>query len=129
MKRRGSLLTVVMTAMALSAGSCGNGATAPEPLTVSGSWSGTSQGVTLNLVLLEGVGGGVSGSGNLVGSTDNLALVVRQGTHADPNLTLVLGATGYQDMNFSARLTSANEMAGTLNGSGFDNFNLNLMRR
>lgn len=120
----------LMMALALSAAACKDSGTAPEPdPTVSGSWSGTSQGLTMNLTLSEGVGGAVSGSGNIVGDADNLALIVRQGTHVYPNLTLILGATGFQDLNFTARLSSATQMTGTLNGSGFDNFNLNLTKK
>ena len=120
----------MLVALALAATACKDNSTGPAaPPTVSGSWSGTSQGLTLNLTLSEGVGGAVSGSGNIAGGGLNLALVVRQGTHVDPNLTLILGATGYEDMNFAARLSSATQMTGTLNGSGFDNYNLNLTKR
>jgi len=116
--------------MALALAACGDGATEPEPdPTVSGSWTGTSQGVTLNLTLAEGLGGAVAGSGNVVGPDDNIALIVRQGVHVYPDLTLVLGATGFTDMNFTGRLSSGTQMAGTLNGSGFDSFNLNLTKR
>jgi hypothetical protein len=96
---------------------------------VSGSWTGTSAGVTLNLTLSEGIGGGVSGSGNITGGDENLALIVRQGSHVHPDLTLVLGAMGYEDINFAGRMSGETQITGTLNGSGFDNFNFNLGRR
>jgi len=129
MRRRAILLPLV-AALALSAAACGKDSTAPDPPpSVSGSWSGSSQGVTLNLTLQEGTDGAVSGSGNMAGGTDNIALVVRQGTHVHPNLTLILGATGYEDMNFTATVTTATQMAGTLNGSGFSDFDLNLVKR
>jgi hypothetical protein len=121
----------MLVALALAATACKDSSTAPAtPPTVSGSWSGTSQGLTLNLTLSEGADGAVAGSGNLAGDGGgNLALIVRQGTHVDPNLTLILGATGYEDMNFAARLSSTTQMTGTLNGSGFDNYNLNLTKK
>jgi hypothetical protein len=120
----------MLLALVLTAAACKDSPTvADAPPDVSGSWSGTSQGVALNLTLSEGIGGAVSGSGNIAGGTDNLALIVRQGTHVDPNLSLILGATGYEDMNFAGRLSSETQMTGTLNGSGFDNFNFNLTRR
>ena len=125
-------LVALVAMLALGLGGCGGESATeppPPPPTVSGAWSGTSQGVTLNLTLVEGAGGAVSGSGNIVGTDANMALTVRQGSHAYPDLSLVLGATGYQDMNFAARLGSATQMTGTLNGSGFDNFNLNLNKR
>ena len=129
MGARASLLLAI-TALALSTAACGRDSTAPDaPPSVSGSWSGSSAGITLNLTLQEGTDGAVSGSGNMDTGLDNLALVVRQGTHVDPNLTLILGATGYQDMNFTATVTSATQMAGTLNGSGFSDFDLNLVKR
>ena len=129
MAARASLLFVI-AAVALSTAACGKDSTAPDPPPlVSGSWSGSSAGITLNLTLQEGTDGAVSGSGNMDSGYDNLALVVRQGTHVDPNLTLILGATGYEDMNFTATVTSATQMAGTLNGSGFSDFDLNLAKR
>lgn len=124
LRRHGAILALLPFFLT----ACGDSTTEPEPdPVVTGSWSGTSQGATLNLTLSEGVGGAVSGSGNIVGS-DNIALTVRQGTHSYPNLSLVLGAQGYEDMNFAGRLLSEDEIAGTLNGSGFDDFNLNLTR-
>ncbi|MEQ9398188.1 MAG: hypothetical protein RJQ04_03380 [Longimicrobiales bacterium] len=123
-----ALFFLVLVTAAASA--CGDGATAPEPdPVVSGSWSGTSQGLTLRLTLSEGAGGAVSGSGNITGGTDNLALTVRQGTHTYPSLSLILGAQGFEDLNFAGTLVSETQIAGTLNGSGFDNFNFNLSRQ
>jgi len=117
-------------ALALAPVGCGDSGTGPElPPTVTGSWSGTSQGVTLNLTLSEGVGGAVAGSGNIAGPDGNISLIVRQGTHAHPDVSLVLGTQGYQDMTFSGRMSGETQIAGTLNGSGFDNFNFNLGRR
>lgn len=122
---------LLLLAVMLAAQACGDDSpAAPEPdPVVSGSWTGTSQGITLNLVLSEGTGGAVAGSGNMSGGDLNVALIVRQGTHVYPNVTLVLGAQGYEDLNFAGRLTSATAMAGTLNGSGFDDFNFNLVKR
>ena len=109
---------------------CGDGPAEPEPdPVVTGSWTGTSQGVTLNLTLNEGVGGQVSGSGNIVGPTNNIALVVRQGTHVYPNLSLVLAATGFEDLNFTGRMATETLISGTLNGSCFDDFDFNLTRQ
>ena len=45
--------------------------------------------------------------GSLAGSTESLSLIVRQGTRVQSNVTLVLGATGYEDMNFTGTLASA----------------------
>ena len=68
--RRGKVGLGLMLAVVLAVAGCGDGGTGPEvPPVVSGSWSGTSQGITLNLTLLEGIGGSVSGSGNIAGPT------------------------------------------------------------
>lgn len=129
--RRRVWIAAAWVAVLLAAGACsGDGPVAPEPdPVVSGSWTGTSQAITLNLVLSEGIGGAVSGSGNMSGGDLNFALIVRQGTHVYPDLTLVLGAQGYEDFNFTGRLTSATAMTGTLNGSGFNDFDFNLVKR
>jgi hypothetical protein len=128
--RRVAEMICLTTAMVLATTACGDSGTGPEtPPSVSGSWTGTSAGMTLNLTLSEGIGGAVSGSGNIAGGDENLALTVRQGSHVHPDLTLVLGAMGYEDINFVGRMGSEDVMAGTLNGSGFDDFDLNLARR
>ncbi len=122
----------LMALFALLGAGCGDSSTEPEPVpdpVVSGSWSGTSQGFTLNLTLNEGIGGAVSGSGNMTGPDGNLALIVRQGTHSYPNLSLVLGAAGYEDLNFAGKLVTETMISGTLNGSGFDDFNFNLTKQ
>ena len=36
---------------------------------------------------------------------------------------------GYEDMNFTGRMSGETLISGTLNGSGFDDFNVNLGRR
>jgi hypothetical protein len=130
MSRRARMLPLLL-ALTLPLAACGDSSAEPEPPppTVTGSWTGTSQSITLNLTLSEGLGGSVAGSGNIVGPDRNIALIVRQGTHVYPDLTMILGATGYTDMNFTGRLSGATQMSGTLNGSGFDNFNLNLTKR
>jgi len=120
----------VFLAVALSLAACSESPVEPVPdPMVSGAWTGTSQGFTLNLTLSEGIGGAVAGSGNIAGGDLNTALIVRQGSHSYPHLTLVLGSQGYEDFNFAAQLVSATQMAGTINGSGFDDFNFNLTKR
>ena len=122
------VLPLALTASLLAG--CGDSPSEPEPdPVVSGSWSGASQGLTLNLTPNEGVGGAVSGSGNTASEVDNHALTVQQGTHTYPNLSLVLGASGFQSLNLTGRMVSEDGISGTLNGSGFDDFNLNLRRR
>lgn len=124
-----TLTAVLSLALALVATGACDGGTAPDsdPM-VSGVWSGSSMGITLDLTLAEGDGGAIAGSGHIGGGGLNVALDVSQGTHVDPNVSLLLSAQGYEDMNFSGRMVSDNEISGTLNGSGFSDFNLNLRK-
>ncbi|MFQ5538646.1 MAG: hypothetical protein ACE5GJ_14490 [Gemmatimonadota bacterium] len=129
MKRR-SVYSVMAFVVLLAAGACGDTPAEPEPdPVVSGSWKGSSLGITLSLVLAEGLGGAVSGSGNVSAPDLTVALTVRQGTHTYPNLSLVLGAVGYEEMNFSGKLVTETLITGTLNGSGFEDFDINLAKQ
>ena len=103
--------------------------TEPEPdPTLSGHWvgstpvatsSGGSYTLTLDLTLLETVGT-VAGSGFLSAEgLVSLALSVKQGTNNYPSFSLVMGASGFQDITYSGTFNSATEILGKLNGSGF----------
>ena len=108
---------IVLTLAAVLA--CGD-ETAPLP-SLTGAWRGvfSSSGVTTTLPLtLTESGTSVAGSGNLASSNAAFALTAT-GTHAHPNVSLVLGATGFQDINLSGEFTAPNTVAATLNGSGY----------
>ena len=66
MRRRHVLLPLI-AALALSLASCGSSTSPKASRSVSGSWSGTSQGLTLNLVLAEGTGVEIDGRGFVKG--------------------------------------------------------------
>ena len=109
---------------------CGSDATAPEPdPTVTGSWSGTGNQFSLQLTLNQQPDGTVSGSGSISSAVGTLALTVLNGTHAFPNLSLTLGATGLLDTNLTGTVTSPTTIAATLNGSGFSNESINLTKQ
>ena len=108
---------------------CGSDATAPEPdPAVTGSWSGTGSGFTLQLTLNEQPDGSVAGSGSITLATGPIALTVLSGTHAFPNLSLTLGATGLLDINLTGTVTSATMITATLNGSGFSDESIDLTK-
>jgi|TARA_B100000809_G_scaffold92838_2_gene91500 hypothetical protein len=105
---------------------CGDGGTAPNP-TVTGTWGGNSGRTTLTLTLIEAVDGTVTGSGNLA-QDQNVALAVRVGTHAFPNLSLTLAPFGSYDLDLTGTVMSTTTIAATLNGSGFNNESIQLTR-
>jgi len=109
---------------------CGDDAVTPEPdPTVTGSWSGTTGDTTLQLTLNESATGTVTGSGNLSAPGVSLALTVSNGTHVFPNLSLILSASGFQDINLAGTVTSATSIAATMNGSGYANDAINLTKQ
>ena len=106
--------------LCLALAACGDSPTQPT-ITLTGAWSGTIDGQTLYLVLSEGAGGTVTGTGSLTYPGEGgVALTVRSGTHVTPNVSLVLEASGYDDTSFTGTVT-ASEIQAYLNGSGFLN--------
>jgi len=112
-----SLLALSVLAALLA---CGGSPAAPKPVSLTGTWIGTSATGTWNLTLSEAADHSISGSGTVQSGGTSIAVTVT-GTHADPAVSLTLASSGFADTNYSAHLTSATEMSGTLNGSGFSN--------
>jgi len=102
--------------------------TGPAIPSMAGTWQGTSEGLTLRMTLNQSETGAVSGNGTLSGSDMSIALTV-SGTHNHPNVSLTGQASGYSDMNYSGHFQSDNLVAGSISGSGFNNFTLNLNRQ
>ena len=112
---------------------CGDGGTEPEPdPVVTGTWQGNVQlggpPVTMRMTLVEGESGAVTGNGTLNAGTQQLPLTVESGTHQPPGVTLNLGATGFESMEFTGEFDGEDAIAGTLRGSGFSGETLNLFR-
>lgn len=109
---------------------CGDSSTEPEA-TVTGRWLGTlSSGTstaTVNLILAQS-GTSVTGNGTLVTSLESIALTAT-GTFVDPDLSLTISAQGFEQMNYTGRLVTDIQIDGTLNGSGFNNRVLNIVRQ
>lgn len=93
---------------------------------VTGHWSGVQSGISLDVDLVE-VDDSVTGTGNLVASTIFSPVTVT-GTHVQPNVTLTLSMPSYAPTVYTATLSSANAMVGTLTGSGFYRYPLSLTR-
>ena len=105
--------------LCLALAACGDSPTAPT-ITLTGAWSGTIDGQTLYLVLSEGAGGAVTGTGSLTYPGAGGVALTASGTHVAPNVSLVLEASGYDDTSFTGTVT-ATEIQAYLNGSGFLN--------
>ena len=113
---------------------CSESAVEPEPdPTVTGSWITTSvSSPTLLITMNEQANGSVIGSGTIEGSADTRAFTISSGVHVFPNLSLTLSATGFEDLNLTvdtSPLTSSTLISATLNGSGFDNVNIQLFKQ
>ena len=99
----------------------GDKATAPAVNTsATGSWTGTSSGSTLSMVLNDN-SGTVTGSGTLSASS-SIALTIT-GNHAGANVSLTMSAPGYEPLNYAGTLNDRT-IIGSLNGSGFTNQSL-----
>lgn len=92
---------------------------------VSGRWSGGDFELSLS-VLIARDGSDVTGSGNitLLGSSSSLTVV---GTWVAPNISLILQVSGFQDTNFTGTLHRG-VIEGELNGSGFNGYEMTLVR-
>ncbi len=118
------LLTLMLTG-------CGDdGPSEPDTPAVQGQWNGvinTNAGSgSLSLTLNE-ANGNITGSGTLTVTGDAIALTVT-GNYAPPNVSLQMTAPGFEPMNLSGAVNE-DEIAGTLNGSGFVNIAVTLDRQ
>lgn len=107
------------------------GLTATTALTITtvaaGSWSGSTDRQTFNMVLEEAPNGAVTGSGTGMQNGVTTAMTV-SGSHAHPSISFTMEMQGFQDINFSGAFTTNHRIAGNINGSGFNNIRLTLNR-
>lgn len=98
--------------------------TDPTPIDVTGSWSGanTELGWTLTMTLAQS-GNAVTGTGSLLGHP----LTIRGGV-AGATISVGLASPGYFAATYSGTI-SGNDIAGTVNESGFDNMPLDVSRQ
>jgi len=125
---RKAALALISVGLLVLTTACRDEPNAPKTPTVTGSWSGTTDNATLSLTLTESSDRSVSGSGHISSPSNSIALTVT-GTHAHPSVSLILKATGYQDVNFQGEFSADDRIIGSLNGSGFRNDAITLRRR
>lgn len=125
MRRLATVLPACTIALACTVAlACGDSPTEPDP-TVDGVWvgEGTIEGVgdfLLTIMMTEGEDGSVTGTG-WIGTVDDpevIALSIVEGTHTHPDLSVTLGAPGYDDMVYSG-VVAETQITGNVNGSGF----------
>jgi hypothetical protein len=99
----------------------------PPPPSMSGNWAASAGGYTFTFTLTEN-NGAISGMGQQQWASGTLAHTIT-GTHVHPNVTMTFKATGYQDTNFQGSFTNDNTVAGKLNGSGWVDQAISLLRQ
>ncbi|HEX7070928.1 MAG TPA: hypothetical protein VF190_08985 [Rhodothermales bacterium] len=125
-----SASVALLLAITLVGVGCDSGGDDDEP-SLTGRWvaNTTFQGVNLIIDLqLTQNGGNVSANGTV--RLVNIVAISGNGTYNHPSVALTLTSTGLEDMNFTGSVVSGNqEISGTLNGSGFENFSVSLRRQ
>ena len=93
---------------------------------IDGVWSGSSTGVSYSMTVVEN-DKMVTGSATIIVTGGSIALTVT-GTHAHPSVALTLNAAGFQPFSFNGSFETDDLITGLLNGSGFDNEQISLLR-
>lgn len=94
--------------------------------TIDGRWSGSSAGTNYSMTVTER-DKTVTGSATISAPSGSIALTVT-GSHAHPAVSLTLSATGYESFNFTGNFETEDLITGRLNGSGFVNEQISLLR-
>ncbi len=93
---------------------------------IDGVWSGSSTGVSYSMTVAE-IDKTVTGSATITTASVSIPLTVT-GTHAHPAVALTLSAAGYQPFSFNGSFETNDLITGRLNGSGFNNEEISLLR-
>ena len=93
---------------------------------IDGSWSGSIGSTNFSMTVTER-DRTVTGSATISGSGGSIALTVT-GTHAHPAVALTMSATGFESFNFTGNFETDDLITGSLNGSGFVNDQITLLR-
>lgn len=96
----------------------------PDDPRVTGVWSGSSGDISMTLVLIQVESGEVYGNGTL----STRSFVVGHGTHAYPNLSLLLRMGADEDFAFTGELVSDTLISGTIIGSRVYNGDIDLTK-
>ena len=94
---------------------------------IDGRWSGSVSGGTNFSMTVTERDRTVTGSATISGSGGSIALTVT-GTHAHPAVALTMSATGFESFNFTGNFETDDLITGSLNGSGFVNEQISLLR-
>jgi hypothetical protein len=122
--RRGTAACIAL-AMAGVAG-CSD-ATEPETTSVTGGWSGSAAGMSLNVGVTE-EDGKFSGFGNFSDRFGSIPVTVHGGRNGR-SIAMMLRADGYEAAAFKGTLVDPVTMRGTLDRSGFENDSITLYKR
>jgi len=129
---RSFLFLISLLFLAIST-SCDGGPAAPRTPSATGTWIGTRPTPTFTLVitftLSEGSAGGISGTGVATGPrTSNLTVL--GGTHTHPTISFTFDfGPEFDPATFTGTFTDGDTITGALNGSGFVDFALTLLRQ
>ena len=118
------LVWLVGVSVGLSLSACGGGGAAGPQGPMAGHWLGTATGLTMEWNLKDN-SGQLSGTGNFSVSTAALSVNI-SGSRADTTVNLTLTASGYQPATFTGLILSDTLVSGSLNGSGFGLFFINM---
>jgi len=123
------LFLVLLFAAVLLLG-CGGGdsSTSPSNPIMDGSWTGSIGGDVFSLSLSQdgnNVTGSVVGT-RADGQTESGTI---NGTNTYPNVSLTFSMTGFNPFTFTGTFSDANTVSGVLNGSGFTDESLTLVRQ
>jgi hypothetical protein len=109
---------------------CGddNGPTTPANPTMDGTWQGVAQGLAVFVLELSQSGTTVTGDGTISDATrvDNVTV---DGSNVYPDVTLTISIVGYNPITFTGSFSDDNTVSGVLNGSGFVDEPLTLVKQ
>jgi hypothetical protein len=81
------------------------------------------------MVLIEAMSGSIQGAGSVSGP-EGMGTVEVTGVHTFPNVSLTIRSAGFENGNFTGVMDAAGGvMSGTVNGFGFVNSPVSLLRQ
>ncbi len=94
---------------------------------IEGVWSGSNAVVTFSMTVVEN-NKTVTGTGTITGSTGGFLALTVTGTHVHPSVALTLSSPGFLPFSFNGSFETDDLITGLLNGSGFNNEQISLLR-
>ncbi len=120
---------LIVGIMSLGSGCESSPAEPPPPPKATGFWTGLiiPDNFNFEVTLVEDEAGVLTGSGRFFVTGGSIAFSA-QGVHAHPSLSFTISAAGAADANYSGSLETDTFIRGRINGSGFNNNELNLTK-